>query len=73
MIQMLRMKRFWQMRFSLISAVIVGYLMDKAWEIVIQACDNLIKSNLYYDMKIVFAVLNDEILVFRADTLKKRC
>ena len=73
MIQMLRMKRLWQMRFSLMSAVIVGYLMDKAWEIVIQACDNLIKSNLYYDMKIVFAVLNDEILVFRADTLKKRC
>ncbi|MBP3806198.1 MAG: hypothetical protein J6I76_20295 [Oribacterium sp.] len=55
------------------SAVIVGYLMDKAWEIVIQACDNLIKSNLYYDMKIVFAVLNDEILVFKEDTLKKRC
>lgn len=73
MIQMLRMKRLWQMRFSLMSAVIVGYLMDKAWEIVIQACDNLIKSNLYYDMKIVFAVLNDEILVFKEDTLKKRC
>ena len=73
MIQMLRMKRLWQMRFSLMSAVIVGYLMDKAWEIVIQAYDNLIKSNLYYDMKIVFAVLNDEILVFKEDTLKKRC
>lgn len=47
--------------FPLISAGIFGYPKDQAWRKAIQACQDFIKNNPDYEMKIVFAVLDDEI------------
>lgn len=47
--------------FPLISAGIFGYPKDQAWRKAIQACQDFIKNNPEYEMKIVFAVLDDEI------------
>ncbi|MGN1135595.1 MAG: macro domain-containing protein [Oscillospiraceae bacterium] len=47
--------------FPLISAGIFGYPKDQAWRKAIQACQDFIKNNSDYEMKIVFAVLDDEI------------
>ena len=48
--------------FPLISAGIFGYPKDKAWRKAIQACMDFINDNPDYEMKITFAVLDDEIL-----------
>ncbi len=48
--------------FPLISAGIFGYPKDGAWRQAIRACGNFIKRNPDYDMEIVFAVLDDDIL-----------
>lgn len=47
--------------FPLISAGIFGYPKDQAWRKAIQACQDFIKNNPDYEMKIIFAVLDDEI------------
>lgn len=47
--------------FPLISAGIFGYPKDKAWQKAIQACQDFIGANPEYDIKIIFAVLDDEI------------
>ncbi|MCR4716888.1 MAG: macro domain-containing protein, partial [Lachnospiraceae bacterium] len=57
--------------FPLISAGIFGYPKDKAWLKAIQACNDFIKSNQDYDIKIIFAVLDDEILAIGEKTLKE--
>lgn len=57
--------------FPLISAGIFGYPVDKAWGIAIQACNDFIQNNSDYDIKIVFAVLDDNILAMGENTLKE--
>ncbi len=56
--------------FPLISAGIFGYPVDKAWRKAIQACNDFIKSNPDYEIDIIFAVLDDEILKIGDKTLK---
>ncbi|WP_031548844.1 macro domain-containing protein [Oribacterium sp. FC2011] len=56
--------------FPLISAGIFGYPLDGAWRKAIQACNDFIKDNLDYDIKIIFAVLDDKILAVGEKTLK---
>lgn len=48
--------------FPLISAGIFGYPLDGAWRKAIQACNDFICNNLGYDIKVIFAVLDDKIL-----------
>lgn len=48
--------------FPLISAGIFGYPVDQAWRKAIQACVDFINNNPDYEIEIVFAVLDDEIL-----------
>ncbi len=47
--------------FPLISAGIFGYPVDKAWRKAIQACKDFIDANQDYEIKVVFAVLDDKI------------
>ena len=56
--------------FPLISAGIFGYPLDGAWEKAIEACKDFIQSNPDYDLKIIFAVLDDRILAIGEETLK---
>ena len=55
--------------FPLISAGIFGYPKDLAWRKAIQACQDFIKDNPDWDMKIVFAVLDDQIMAIGQRTL----
>ncbi|SES43077.1 Macro domain-containing protein [Butyrivibrio fibrisolvens] len=48
--------------FPLISAGIFGYHLDGAWRKAIQACNDFICNYLDYDIKVIFAVLDDKIL-----------
>ncbi len=48
--------------FPLISAGIFGYPKEAAWRKAIQACDTFIKKNPDYDIKIIFAVLDDNMV-----------
>ena len=48
--------------FPLISAGIFGYPKDGAWRKAIRACSNFINKNPDYDIDIIFAVLDDNIL-----------
>ena len=57
--------------FPLISAGIFGYPLDQAWRKAIQACNDFIKNNSAYDIRIIFAVLDDKILSVGEDTLKE--
>ena len=57
--------------FPLISAGIFGYPLDQAWRKAIQACNDFIKNNSDYDIKIIFAVLDDKILSVGENTLKE--
>ncbi len=57
--------------FPLISAGIYGYPKDKAWRKAIQACRDFIESNPDHDIRIIFAVLDDEILSLGEKTLKE--
>ncbi|MBB2181879.1 macro domain-containing protein [Lachnospiraceae bacterium MD1] len=56
--------------FPLISAGIFGYPLVQAWSIAIQACIDFIRDNTDYEMNIVFAVLDDEILSLGQKTLE---
>ena len=55
--------------FPLISAGIFGYPLDGAWRKAIQACNDFIQNNPDYDIKIIFAVLDDKILAVGEKTL----
>ncbi|OON84750.1 hypothetical protein BXO88_15765 [Oribacterium sp. C9] len=55
-------KKLHSIGFPLISAGIFGYPVDKAWRVAFQACDDFIRKNPDYDLKIIFAVLDDMIL-----------
>ncbi len=57
--------------FPLISAGIFGYPVDKAWRKAIQACNDFIQNNPDYDIKIIFAVLDDKILAAGEELLKE--
>jgi len=57
--------------FPLISAGIFGYPVDKAWRRAIRACYDFIQNNPNYDIKIIFAVLDDRILDIGEETLKE--
>ena len=57
--------------FPLISAGIFGYPLDGAWRKAIQACNDFIENNSDYDIKIIFAVLDDKILAAGEETLKE--
>ena len=48
--------------FPLISSGIFGYPKAKAWEAALSACRDWINNNPDYDMDIVFAVLDKDIL-----------
>lgn len=48
--------------FPLISAGIFGYPLPDAWNIAVHACLDFIERNPDYDIKIVFAVLSDNIM-----------
>jgi len=55
--------------FPLISAGIFGYPKDKAWRKAIRASVNFIMKNPDYDIRIVFAILDDSILKIGEETL----
>ncbi len=57
--------------FPLISAGIFGYPVDKAWRKAIQACNDFLKVNTDYDIEIVFAVLDEEILTIGQDAMRQ--
>jgi O-acetyl-ADP-ribose deacetylase (regulator of RNase III) len=57
--------------FPLISAGIFGYPVDKAWRKAIQACKDFQDANADYEMKIVFAVLDDQIKAEGEKTLQE--
>ena len=57
--------------FPLISAGIFGYPVDKAWRKAIEASNDFIRDNPDYDIKIIFAVLDDSILAMGEETLKE--
>lgn len=47
--------------FPLISSGIYGYPLQGAWEQAIAACRNFLKEHADYEMRIIFAVLDDRI------------
>lgn len=51
-----------EVAFPLISAGIFGYPVDKAWEQALGSCKDFIEDNKDYNIKILFAVLDDDIL-----------
>ncbi|MBP5160161.1 MAG: macro domain-containing protein [Lachnospiraceae bacterium] len=56
--------------FPLISAGIFGYPVDGAWQVAIQACRDFIDANPDYDIRIVFAVLDERIKVIGENTIR---
>lgn len=57
--------------FPLISAGSYGYPIDKAWRIALQACNDFIEKNLDYDMDILFAVIDEQILQIGKNELQR--
>ncbi len=48
--------------FPLISAGIFGYPKKEAWRKALQACNDWIKDNYDYELQIIFAIIDDQIL-----------
>ena len=48
--------------FPLISAGIYGYPQDQAWRKALQACHDFIEANKDYEIDIIFAVIDDDIM-----------
>ena len=57
--------------FPLISAGIFGYPKDKAWRKAIQACTDFFEKHPEADLKVIFAVLDDNILTLGKNTLNE--
>ena len=57
--------------FPLISAGIYGYPVNQAWRKALQACIDFIANNQDYDIQIVFAVIDDNILAIGQQTLSE--
>jgi O-acetyl-ADP-ribose deacetylase (regulator of RNase III) len=57
--------------FPLISAGIYGYPVDEAWTVATEACSDFIRSHPETDIKIIFAVLNDDMLAKGKAALQK--
>ena len=57
--------------FPLISAGIFGYPKDKAWRKAIQACTDFFEQHPDADLKVIFAVLDDNILTLGKNTLNE--
>lgn len=57
--------------FPLISAGIFGYPVEQAWRKALQACSDFIRRNPGYEIEVVFAVLDDDILAIGEKTLKE--
>lgn len=55
--------------FPLISAGIFGYPKDKAWRKAVQACSDFFKEHPDADLKVIFAVLDDEIMALGQQAL----
>ena len=55
--------------FPLISAGIFGYPADEAWKKAIEACNDFIVANPDYDLNIIFAVLDQNIMKCGINTL----
>lgn len=55
--------------FPLISAGIFGYPKDKAWRKAIQACTDFFEKHPEADLKVIFAVLDDDILTIGKNTV----
>lgn len=56
--------------FPLISSGIYGYPIQNAWDVALKACLDFINSNLDYDIKIIFAVIDNNILEIGNECLK---
>jgi O-acetyl-ADP-ribose deacetylase (regulator of RNase III) len=56
--------------FPLISAGIFGYPVDQAWERGIRACRDFMREYPDYEMKIIFAVLDERILAIGEGILR---
>ena len=50
-----------EVAFPLISAGIFGYPLDKAWREALQACTDFVNQNKEYEIRIIFAVLDESI------------
>lgn len=59
--------------FPLISGGIFGYPKDQAWRKAIQACNDFINNNHDYQIKIIFAVLDDEMKALGDKTIRDIC
>lgn len=57
--------------FPLISAGIFGYPIKDAWRKAIQACNDFISDNPDYDIHIIFAVIDDDIMKLGEKTLQE--
>jgi O-acetyl-ADP-ribose deacetylase (regulator of RNase III) len=57
--------------FPLISAGIYGYPVDEAWTVATEACSDFIRSHPETDIKIIFAVLNNDMLAKGKAALQK--
>jgi len=57
--------------FPLISSGRFHYPLAEAWEIAIKACKDFISSNQDYEIKIVFAALNNRVIDVGKDILNK--
>ena len=57
--------------FPLISTGIYGYPKKEAWEVALRSCDDWMKKNPDADLKIVFAVIDDQILELGKQTAER--
>ena len=57
--------------FPLISAGIFGYPKKEAWRKALQACDDWMKENCDYELQIIFAIVDDQILELGKNTAKE--
>ena len=55
--------------FPLLSAGVFGYPKDKAWRVALQACSDFLRDHSDFDLKVIFAVLDDGIMSLGQQTL----